>query len=445
MRRCNVCGNMGDDNSTVCEKCGAPYTDIAENGGEAAVQEEKGRGAQEPVKEEASPNARNTQSPSGERPPRRMRSGPQIYGQTDAAGSQGAYAQQGMVRRNVQGRPQGPSQGTPQGRNVRPVNQGQGSAQGRQAPQRQNRPAGPAQNAGRPPYQQGAAAGRPAGSAQGRPAAQGGMAGRPMALKQANQARQIRETARKLLGSPVFALIALLNTVYLVSSIAAIFMNQLNYSQIARLLKSVSLPSQVSGYVNTLLTLLASLDSGHIAINIVLNIPTLLFALGLWLIFITARGAKENMSGVGFGFAKACVIINLIKACAVMLICLVLAVAIVIASWVAGAQNMIVVSVVALVVVVVVVMMIIMYYFSYIATLKTCRVNADEGESYGTVSAYVAALHIILALFSIINLLSGIVNAEITGIVGSVGKMGWMILFGVWLLSYRGKMSEIED
>ena len=28
MKRCIICGNLGDDNSTVCEVCGNPYMDL---------------------------------------------------------------------------------------------------------------------------------------------------------------------------------------------------------------------------------------------------------------------------------------------------------------------------------------------------------------------------------------------------------------------------------
>ena len=28
MKRCIICGNLGDDSSTVCEVCGNPYMDL---------------------------------------------------------------------------------------------------------------------------------------------------------------------------------------------------------------------------------------------------------------------------------------------------------------------------------------------------------------------------------------------------------------------------------
>jgi hypothetical protein len=134
----------------------------------------------------------------------------------------------------------------------------------------------------------------------------------------------------------------------------------------------------------------------------------------------------------------------MIASCLVMLAVLVVAVAVVIASWVSGSTSVIVMSVVVLVLVIAVVMMVIMYYFCYLATLTTCRRNSDEGESYGSVSSYVALVHILLAVFSVINLLSGIVNSEIANIIGSVGAIGWMLLFALWIFLYRGKMDKFE-
>lgn len=58
-----------------------------------------------------------------------------------------------------------------------------------------------------------------------------------------------------------------------------------------------------------------------------------------------------------------------------------------------------------------------MYYFSYLAMLRTFRTNTQKGESYGAASGYVAVVYILMGLFGIIGLLSGIVNGEISGIV----------------------------
>ena len=133
--------------------------------------------------------------------------------------------------------------------------------------------------AGRPAGQTPGGAGRPSGRMQGgagRPNGQmQGGAGRPSG--QDILSRRVMETSRRMMRSPLFFLIALLNTVCVGASIAAIFMKELNYSQIVRLLNEAELPRQISGYASTATTLLQKLDSGMIAANIALHIPSILF------------------------------------------------------------------------------------------------------------------------------------------------------------------------
>ena len=426
MKRCIICGNVGDENSTTCEKCGNPYVDMPadEAAAEAAAPEAAGQEQTETAKE-AKPAGNGPQAARPQGAPRRRKSGPQIYGQSETPAESG----QGVVRRNVQGR-------APQDPNGRPV----------------NRPNGPqGAPAGRPNGPQGAPMNRPNGP-QGAPAVrpngpQGVPAGRPNGpqMRPSYNGMQVMETARKAIKSPLFILIALLNTVYLVSSIAAIFLEQLNFSVAARLLSGVNLPTQFVGYMDKFLVLMAKLDTDAVVVNLAMRVPDLLFCIGLWLILVTAFSAKETMSGIGFGFVKLVLIINMIKNCVVVLAGLVISVVLTVAAWVSGTGSMTVASTVTLVLMIVIAMMVIMYYFCYMATFKTVRLNASTGEPYGKVSVYVAIMEIILALTAILNLLSGIVNAEISAITGAAGKMGWMILFALWIFSYRSRMSEFEE
>jgi len=420
--------------------------------------------------------------PDQARRPRRGRSGPQIYGQGELPNDgQTTYAQ-GAIRRDISGGAQNPSASrtsgiqrstvTAQGQqtgvpgNGRPARQGAAgngrpvNEQAQMAGRRGAEANGAVNQAnGRPnrpmPGQQGGRQARPVqGNMQGQPNGRGGRA--PMQGQQPGRPAQgyrpqgfagvkIRETARGALKSPVFLLVALLHTVFLAGSVAAVIMSQLNYSQVVRLLAGFQLPAQLGSYMNTAVTLLTKLDSSAIILNLIFCIPDLLFCIGLWLVFCMARTEEEEMSGIGFTFMKIVVILNMIKSCLVMLILLVVAVALVISAWVSGMTGMLVASAVALVLIIAVTMAVIMYYFCYLATIRTCRTNAGTGERYGRVSSYVALIHIIGSLFSIIGILSGVVNMEIAGIVKSAGMLGWMLLFGVWIYMYRGRMSEFEE
>lgn len=485
MKQCIICGNTDDDNSTVCSKCGNPYVIRTEkaSGAQEGPQAEKaaeepGRdpGVQPEVLQEQAPEGAQAGSEAGSggagqgrvpagrgpadavraerngRPPRRTKSGPQIYGQEEMDQRQDElYAQQGTMRRTVP--PRSAAQAPEEARRQMSGGQGRPSDEARQGTRR---PAGdsgrPAGDPGRMAGDQSRPAGDPArgaGQARGgarRPAGRGRAAGQGRPMGQNPQARRIMETSRKALRSPLFILVALFNTLYVGSSIAAIVLKELNYSQFTRLLGDVSLPQQASGYMNTATSLLQKLDSGSMpAVSVGLCIPGLVFCLGLWIIVISAMTARERMSGAGFVLTRIVIALRLIVTSVSMLAVLVVSVAITVSAWVSHEKGMIIMAAVMLVVVIAVILMVVMYYFCYLATLKTCRLNSNTGESYGRLSAYVAVLHILLALTGIVSLLSGIVNMEITGITSAIGQMGWMILFGVWIFWYRKKMSRIGE
>ena len=472
MKRCIICGNLGDDNSTVCEVCGNPYMDLDDDAPdrmeagddpvtepEPDISEDWEPEQEAPVAEEVEAQDEISEAEEIEEEPEqqaiapkeepeqqamapeeepeqgtvpalkakqtvqtarprtagnnghRMKSGPQIYGQMAGQGAADQMQPDGMLRRTMNG-------------NDRPANHH------------------PTAGVRRPIASQG----RPMNS-QGQPM----MQNRPMSAPQYDMPSmgfrntKIREMSKKSFQSPIFLLVALLQTVYLAGSIAAIFMKQLNFSQVMRLITGISMPTQITGYMDQLLKLMAKLDTGAALANLAIRIPDILMCLGLWMIVFAARSKKTEMPGVGFTFLKIVVIIGLIKSCVLMLAGLVISVALVVSAWVSGVQTMIVAAVVTLVIMIVLTMLVVMYYFSYLAMLRTFRTNTQKGESYGAASGYVAVVYILMGLFGIIGLLSGIVNGEISGIVGSAGRIGWMLLMAFWIFGYRSTLGEIED
>lgn len=493
MKRCIICGNLGDDNSTVCEVCGNPYMDLDDDAPdrmeagddpvtEPDIPEDWEPEPEAPVAEEveaqdeiseaeeieeepeqqtiapeeepeqqamASEEAPEQQTMAPEEAPEqgavsalkanqtvqvarprtagnnghRMKSGPQIYGQMAGQGAPDQMQPDGMLRRTMNGNDR-PANHHPTAGVRRPI-----AGQGR-----------PTNGQGQPMQ------GRPM-NGQGQPM----MQNRPMSAPQYDtpsmgfRNTKIREMSKKSFRSPIFLLVALLQTVYLAGSIAAIFMKQLNFSQVMRLITGISMPTQITGYMDQLLKLMAKLDTGAVLANLAIRIPDILMCVGLWMIVFAARSKKTEMPGVGFTFLKIVVIIGLIKSCVLMLAGLVISVALVVSAWVSGVQTMIVAAVVTLVIMIVLTMLVVMYYFSYLAMLRTFRTNTQKGESYGAASGYVAVVYILMGLFGIIGLLSGIVNGEISGIVGSAGRIGWMLLMAFWIFGYRSTLGEIED
>ena len=486
MKRCIICGNLGDDNSTVCEVCGNPYMDLDDDAPdrmeagddpvtepdisedwepeqEAPVAEEVEAQdeiseaeeiEEEPEQQAIAPKEEPEQQTMQTARPRtagnnghRMKSGPQIYGQMAGQGAPDQMQQDGMLRRTMNGNDR-PANHHPTAGVRRPI-ASQGRPMNGQGQPMQGRPMNsqgqPMQ--GRPMNSQGQPMqGRPM-NGQGQPM----MQNRPMSAPQYDMPSmgfrntKIREMSKKSFQSPIFLLVALLQTVYLAGSIAAIFMKQLNFSQVMRLITGISMPTQITGYMDQLLKLMAKLDTGAVLANLAIRIPDILMCLGLWMIVFAARSKKTEMPGVGFTFLKIVVIIGLIKSCVLMLAGLIISVALVVSAWVSGVQTMIVAAVVTLVIMIVLTMLVVMYYFSYLAMLRTFRTNTQKGESYGAASGYVAVVYILMGLFGIIGLLSGIVNGEISGIVGSAGRIGWMLLMAFWIFGYRSTLGEIED
>ena len=497
MKRCIICGNLGDDNSTVCEVCGNPYMDLDDDAPdrmeagddpvtepEPDISEDWEPEQEAPVAEEVEAQDEISEAEEIEEEPEqqaiapkeepeqgtvpalkakqtvqtarprtagnnghRMKSGPQIYGQMAGQGAADQMQPDGMLRRTMNGNDR-PANHHPTAGVRRPI-AGQGRPMNSQGQPSQGRPMNgqgqPMQ--GRPMNGQGQPSqGRPMNS-QGQPM----MQNRPMSAPQYDMPSmgfrntKIREMSKKSFQSPIFLLVALLQTVYLAGSIAAIFMKQLNFSQVMRLITGISMPTQITGYMDQLLRLMAKLDTGAVLANLAIRIPDILMCLGLWIIVFAARSKKEEMPGVGFTFLKIVVIIGLIKSCVLMLAGLVISVALVVSAWVSGVQTMIVAAVVTLVIMIVLTMFVVMYYFSYLAMLRTFRTNTQKGESYGAASGYVAVVYILMGLFGIIGLLSGIVNGEISGIVGSAGRIGWMLLMAFWIFGYRSTLGEIED
>ena len=473
MKRCIICGNLGDDNSTVCEVCGNPYMDLDDDAPdrmeagddpvtepEPDISEDWEPEQEAPVAEEVEAQDEISEAEEIEEEPEqqamapeeepeqgtvpalkakqtvqtarprtagnnghRMKSGPQIYGQMAGQGATDQMQPDGMLRRTMNG-------------NDRPANHHPTAGVRR-----------PIAGQGRPMNGQGQPMQGRLMNSQGQPM----MQNRPMSAPQYDMPSmgfrntKIQEMSKKSFQSPIFLLVALLQTVYLAGSIAAIFMKQLNFSQVMRLITGISMPTQITGYMDQLLKLMAKLDTGAVLANLAIRIPDILMCLGLWMIVFAARSKKTEMPGVGFTFLKIVVIIGLIKSCVLMLAGLIISVALVVSAWVSGVQTMIVAAVVTLVIMIVLTMLVVMYYFSYLAMLRTFRTNTQKGESYGAASGYVAVVYILMGLFGIIGLLSGIVNGEISGIVGSAGRIGWMLLMAFWIFGYRSTLGEIED
>ncbi len=224
-------------------------------------------------------------------------------------------------------------------------------------------------------------------------------------------------------------------------TIASVLLQELGFSQVLSILANFDMPSELMSYVNRVLSFVSGLGSSMIAVSLILHLPELLLCAGFWILIASAGRKGAPMTGTGFLCTKIYIIIKMIISCIVMLICLILSVVLTVSAWLSADSGTKMVTAVFLALVIAVTMMIIMYFFCLLHTVKVCRANAIQGDSFSSVSRYAAVLTILAALFSVIGLLSAIVNAELAGIVSFACKIGWMVLAGLWILIYRSKIN----
>lgn len=249
------------------------------------------------------------------------------------------------------------------------------------------------------------------------------------------------ERSKKMFHSPVFFIIALMCTVFTVTTIASVLLQDLSFSQVINILANFDAPSELMEYANRILSFISNIGSGVILVSLLLHLPELLLCAGFWILFATSGRGRESMPGAGFLCTKIYIIIKMIIVCIVMLICLILAVVFAVSAWMSAALEPKIISAVFLVVMIVVTMMVIMYFFCLLHTVKVCRANALYGDNFSSVSGYAAVLTILAALGSVLGLLSAIVNVEMAGIASFACKIGWMVLAGLWILVYKSKIN----
>ncbi len=398
-------------------------------------------------------NTGNDEKPKRPERVRRTKSGPQIYGQDSTGGFEDS---QGVIRKDIPARS---SQKEDQDikMSYEPVDSPEEEARpltaAAQEPQaKQAAPAQPgvspdgmaqsvsAESAG----ETGPVRERPAGTKeQEAPQEKQVRKAKPHGQKKSGKVTRLMEASRRAVRSPLLILVAIFQTVYLVGGVAAVFMRELSYGQFAKLIASAGTPDQLSGYMDLFQDAMHSLDTGAVWAALAIRLPDLFLCIGLWVLIITVRRAKEHMSGVGYFFTRLYIVLHMIVACVLLLAVLVLSVTLVIASWSAGTLMAFAIGV--LVAAIIVTMVIIMYYFCYLGTVKAVQMNTSRGDFYGRVSIFVAVVQIISGLIGIVSILSGIVNSEITGILTGAGRIGWMVLAGIWIICYRRVMKPYEE
>lgn len=262
-------------------------------------------------------------------------------------------------------------------------------------------------------------------------------------VRQGTYGQRLMSQAKGMFRSPLFVLMALLNTIALGVSVAGILMKELNYSGLLSVLKNFDMPVEALVYVDKFMELLSKAE-GESVIELAGKVPDLLLCIGIWILVITALRKKEGMASAGFLTVKIVVILKMIVSCIILVACLIFSVTLVVSAWVSSGRTALIASAVFLGIMIILSMAVIMYFFCLLHGLKVCRKNAVMGEDFGKLPLYAVVLTILIALVSAVGLLSAVINMEIAGIVSFACQIGWMLLLGIWMLVYRNKTGYNE-
>lgn len=240
-------------------------------------------------------------------------------------------------------------------------------------------------------------------------------------------------TLKKVCSSPV-ALVAII-----AYTAAALF----------SFLNSVSGSSGIFGYLYQLADMLDMEDmvgelyyavrSTSIVSAVIGMIPTILIAVGLWLTFASAASKSQTgMKTGGLTLVKVILIINLVFICialaAVEIIALVAVVNLADSYY---GSSMVGPLVGVMLGVAIAMTLVILFYVKAVKTINTIKLTAQNGIPSDKVSVYVAVIAFIMGGFTALSIIA---SYGAFALLANLCSATASITFGVFLLSYRGKM-----
>lgn len=194
----------------------------------------------------------------------------------------------------------------------------------------------------------------------------------------------------------------------------------------------VQMVTNVTGIIQQLGT------SVQLAILLIIAVPNVLFALGLWLMFFQTKRKRAKFGMGGYTLARVMMILKFIVACLVLAIGLIISVYfVVVGASSAKFTSSFIQGLIMLIVMIVVAIFTIMYYVQWIFTFKCTKVNVRSGSDIGRVPVYIGIISILVALISAAGILPLAAN-DYVGIGAGAASALYFLVSGIWALIYHG-------
>lgn len=411
MKKCMYCGNENEDVNQTCSKCGNGLLEIPQ---------QQVMPAEEVPEEEMTPAETETpditiseevlEEPMGEDLPAEGMDAEQEQG--------GYYGEQGYPWQQ-----EGQPYGAPYG-----YGQSYGYGQNYGQPEVQQQYGGQAYGYQQPVQQYGYPSQPQDGFDYGRvqPLGTGG-------------AQQLMSKSRGMVKSFFFFLILLVHTVMTVSSIINIVGGNAiqGLNELQATLQGVFGNNVAISFLNGIIDMVEGVSGGIIMIaGAVLNFPSVVICIGLWLAFFATHKDDGPISTAGYTLTRVMIWLEFIFICLVLTVGLIISVAFVVAAGASSSTTSIIVGVALLVVLIIVSLFVILFYVQFLHNLKVIKQNAKTGADVGRIAVFVPVIGIIMGIFAALGLIP-MSPDDILGLISQGTTAAWLLFGSIWMLVYR--------
>lgn len=245
--------------------------------------------------------------------------------------------------------------------------------------------------------------------------------------------------ARGMVKSPLFFLVLLFHTVMTVSSIINMVggnaIQSLNAVQAT--LQGVFGSNVAISFLNGIIDMVESVSGGIIVLGgAVLNLPSVIICLGLWLAFLFTSKREDHVSTVGYTLTKVMVLLEFIFICLVLTAGLIISVAFVVAAGASSSTTSIIVGIVLLLVLIIVSLFTILFYVQFLHCIKVIKLNVKAGADPGRIAVFVPVVGIIMGVLTALSMIP-MSPDDILGLVSQGTTAAWLLFGSIWLLAYR--------
>lgn len=253
---------------------------------------------------------------------------------------------------------------------------------------------------------------------------------------------------KKTGGSALFLIATITYTVLLLLNLISAFMPSSAYAY-ADMLYELT-------YDYSVYETMSAFNTGSVVGTLIGSIPTILIAMGLWMIFGASKAKKPRVSTGGF------TMINVIEIIMMVLICIGLAIACIVMvvgalavreanSWsyygYDGAASVIGIAGTAFIAIfaiaILVLVLAIIYYAKFIGSIRVIKKAANGIVAGKKISMYVIVMNFIMIGFSVIGLIANLIFFNFMTFLTNILTITFNILITIALIQMRSRLNQI--